>query len=119
MNITKREIAIALRLGTLGLIVGAIFSIANGSTLLGIAEFLAAEVGILAAKGFSGKETDADEEQKHKTNAVIGSLGILIGLLGVAGALNHILNTGESLMQPICIMVFGGTLAWCFFRRKR
>lgn len=118
MRITKREIAIALRLGVVGLIVGAIFSIANGSTLLGIAEFLAAELGILAAKRFSGKETDADEKQECNTNVMIGCMGILIGLLGVAGTLNHILNTGQSLIQPICITIFGAAAVWFFLRKK-
>lgn len=118
MKITRREIAIALRLGTVGLIVGAVFSIANGNTLLGIAQFLAAELGILAAKRVSGKEQDTDEKQERNTDVTIGCMGILMGLLGVAGALNHILNTGESLVQPICITVFGAAAAWFFLRKK-
>lgn len=118
MKIERKTLSVILRLGTLCLIVAAVFSIANGKTLLGIAEFFAAEAGILAAERFSGKEEDADENEGRNTKTVIGSIAILISLLGVSSILNHILNTGESLVQPICIALFGGAAAWIAFRKR-
>lgn len=55
---------------------------------------------------------------KKNLNRIIGSIGVLISLLGVAGTLNHILNTGESLMQPICITLFGAVAAGISFRKQ-
>lgn len=118
MKIEHKTLSVILRIGALGLIIGAVFSIANGDTLLGIGEFFAAEAGILAAKKLSGKKEEADREQDRNTMTVIGSISILISLLGIAGTLNHILNTGESLLQPLCIALFGAAAAWIAFRKR-
>ena len=111
MTITNQRIAGVLRIGALSLVVAAVFSIANGSALLGIAEFLAAEAGLLAARKVFGKKAE-DAEQRQNTIAVIGCVSILISFMGVVAGLNHILNTGESLLQPICIVLFGAATAW-------
>ena len=42
----------------------------------------------------------------------------LLYLLGVAGILNHIWNTGESLFQPVCITVIGAAAAGASFRKR-
>ena len=119
MKIERKTLSVILRIGALGLIVGAVFSIANGDTLLGIGEFFAAGAWILAAKKVSGKKEDADRKQSRNTLTIIGSISMLISLLGIAGILNHILNTGESLLQPICIALFGAVAAGIAFGKRR
>lgn len=116
MTITREEIAGALRIGVLCLIVGAVFSIAHGRALLGIAEFLAAEAGLLAIrKAFGAQEADAEQRQSMMT--VIGCASILISFLGVVAGMNHVLNTGESLIRPACIALLGAATAWAALRK--
>lgn len=118
MKSMNKELSILLRLGALCLIVAAVFSIANDRTLLGITEFFAAEAGILAIRRFSGNEKENEKKQEQNVMTVIGSISVLLSLMGVGSILNHILNTGESLVQPVCITVFGAAAAWISFRNR-
>lgn len=55
---------------------------------------------------------------RNQWGTLLGSISILISLLGVTGTLNHILNTGERLLQPICITILGAAAAWISFRKR-
>ena len=110
----KKETLWILWLGTICLVVVAVFSIANGNTAMGIAEFLGAAAGILAVRRFCVKEMKTERAMQM----TMGCIFLLLCLLGVAGILNHIWNTGESLFQPVCITVIGAAAAGASFRKR-
>lgn len=64
-------------------------------------------------------EKENEKKQEENMMTVMGSISILLCLVGVGSFLNHILNTGESLLQPICITVFGAAAAWISFRSRK
>ena len=106
----ERYLLWTLRILGICAIIAAIYAIAHNEILLGISKFFFAALCLISISKIKNSD--------NTNNLIIGGMGVLLALMGVGALINHLINTHESIIQPILFIVFGIVLSLVYLRKK-